>query len=194
MKHIFFISLATLILSCNNKNTTKENTDTVTDANTVIPVDTTSKTNSNGIHSSGELVSAYLAIKNSLVSSNNSEAAAGAKSLSAALEKLDASSFTADQKKTVDEIKADLKEHADHIENKSADLAHQREHFDMLSRNMIDLVKITGTNTKLYLDFCPMFNDNKGASWLSESKEIRNPYYGDKMMKCGVVKEEIEAK
>lgn len=194
MKSIIFIALTVFVLSCNNKSTTKENTETNTDSSSVAVTDTTAKTSETGSMGPGELVNAYLSIKNSLVNSNTADAATGAKTLSAALENISAASFTADQKKTFDEIKADMKEHADHIENKSADLAHQREHFDMLSRNMIDLVKITGTNTKLYLDFCPMFNDNKGASWLSESKDIRNPYYGDKMMKCGVVKEEIEPK
>jgi Cu(I)/Ag(I) efflux system membrane fusion protein len=30
-----------------------------------------------------------------------------------------------------------------------------------------------------------MFNDNKGAYWLSEIEEIRNPYFGEKMLSCG---------
>lgn len=37
------------------------------------------------------------------------------------------------------------------------------------------------------VQFCPM----KNASWLSDSKEVCNPYYGDKMLTCGSVKEEI---
>lgn len=38
---------------------------------------------------------------------------------------------------------------------------------------------------KLYLQFCPMANDGKGANWLSKSEQIANPYYGTKMHKCG---------
>ena len=30
------------------------------------------------------------------------------------------------------------------------------------------------------------------ASWLSAEKEIRNPYYGASMLKCGSVKSEIK--
>jgi hypothetical protein len=37
-----------------------------------------------------------------------------------------------------------------------------------------------------------MAQDGKGAMWLSESKEIKNPYFGDKMMECGSVEEEIQ--
>ena len=29
-----------------------------------------------------------------------------------------------------------------------------------------------------------MANNNKGGYWLSEKKEIANPYYGSKMLKC----------
>lgn len=39
---------------------------------------------------------------------------------------------------------------------------------------------------------CPMYNDNKGALWLSESKDIKNLYYGNKMVECGEVKEVIK--
>jgi hypothetical protein len=30
--------------------------------------------------------------------------------------------------------------------------------------------------------------DNEGADWLALEEQIRNPYFGDKMMKCGLVK------
>jgi hypothetical protein len=36
-----------------------------------------------------------------------------------------------------------------------------------------------------------MAKDGKGAMWLSETKEIKNPYFGDKMMECGEVNEII---
>ncbi|MEZ4932962.1 MAG: DUF3347 domain-containing protein [Saprospiraceae bacterium] len=38
------------------------------------------------------------------------------------------------------------------------------------------------------IQYCLMAIDNKGADWLSEEEEIRNPYFGEKMMKCGSVK------
>ena len=56
---------------------------------------------------------------------------------------------------------------------------------------MIDLIAITGTSKKLYQAYCPMYNNNKGAQWLSDSREIQNPYYGSEMMKCGEVIKEI---
>jgi len=44
---------------------------------------------------------------------------------------------------------------------------------------------------EVYKQYCPMAFDGKGAFWLSSSEEIRNPYYGDKMLKCGRVEETI---
>lgn len=35
-----------------------------------------------------------------------------------------------------------------------------------------------------------VFND-KGALWISSIKKIHNPYFGEKMLKCGEVKETI---
>ena len=45
-----------------------------------------------------------------------------------------------------------------------------------------------GSKQKLYQDFCPMANDGKGAIWISEVKEIKNPYYGAEMLSCGSLK------
>jgi Cu(I)/Ag(I) efflux system membrane fusion protein len=39
----------------------------------------------------------------------------------------------------------------------------------------------------VYKEYCPMAFDNKGAYWLSESEEIRNPYFGKSMLTCGEV-------
>jgi hypothetical protein len=67
-----------------------------------------------------------------------------------------------------------------------------RKTFASLSTEMTKIVK-AGQLTKgaLYLEYCPMANNNTGAYWLSNEKEIKNPYFGDKMLKCGSVKETI---
>jgi hypothetical protein len=67
-----------------------------------------------------------------------------------------------------------------------------RKSFASLSTDMTRIVK-AGQLEKgtLYLEYCPMANNNTGAYWLSNDKEIRNPYFGDKMLKCGSVKETI---
>ena len=64
----------------------------------------------------------------------------------------------------------------------------QRKSFSALSDEMAILVKDEKLSMgMIYLEYCPMAK----ASWLSNEKEIKNPYYGDKMLKCGSVKEMI---
>lgn len=74
----------------------------------------------------------------------------------------------------------------------AADIEAQRNAYSTLSNSIIDLVKKSGLKSgELYVDYCPMALNDKGANWLSNKKEIRNPYFGEKMMTCGEVKETI---
>ena len=58
---------------------------------------------------------------------------------------------------------------------------------------MLNLAKSFGPfEAPIYVQHCPMADDNAGADWLSLDKEIRNPYFGDKMLKCGSVAETIQ--
>ena len=138
------------------------------------------------------VVDHYLHIKNALVNNSGSEAANGGRAMSEAMAEVDESLFTTDQKKVYDDIADDLKEHAEHIGKNSGDLKHQREHFVMMSEDVYDLTKAFGGGQPLYHDHCPMANDNKGATWLSETKEVKNPYFGGKMSECVKVQEVIK--
>jgi len=136
------------------------------------------------------IVDHYLHIKNGLANDNESEAANGAKMLSEELAKVDKSFFTPEQKKIYEENEADLKEHAEHISKSKID--HQREHFSIMSEDVYNLVKAFGGGRTLYHDHCPMANNNKGAMWISEMTEIKNPYMGSSMPTCGTVEGKIK--
>lgn len=126
----------------------------------------------------GIAYSKYIAVKDALVASNTAEA----KSKALELQKL---------LKDVSESKAALE--AVVLFTNAPDLAEQRLAFSTVSNEMATLVKggklSEGT---LYLEYCPMANSNEGAYWLSNEKAIKNPYFGDKMLKCGSVKETIQ--
>lgn len=69
----------------------------------------------------------------------------------------------------------------------------QRAAYETLSNNMTALIKKEGLSSgELYVAHCPMAFNDKGASWISSSKEIRNPYFGEKMLTCGEIKETIK--
>lgn len=77
------------------------------------------------------------------------------------------------------------------IEIKRAkDLSEARTHFSSLSATIIQLVETFPLSQQVvYQDFCPMAFTNKGGYWLSEFKEIKNPYFGASMLGCGEVKQ-----
>jgi len=75
----------------------------------------------------------------------------------------------------------------------AADIEVQRTIFSDLSNDFIAKVKSSGlTSGELYVEYCPMALNDKGASWLSNQKDIKNPYFGDSMLTCGEVKETIK--
>lgn len=68
----------------------------------------------------------------------------------------------------------------------------QRILFSDLSNEMIAKVKTAGLKSgEIYVEYCPMALNDKGAAWLSNQKEIRNPYYGNEMLDCGEIKETV---
>jgi membrane fusion protein, copper/silver efflux system len=139
-----------------------------------------------------EIVGSYLRLKNALVADNSAEAADAGKAVEEAFKNFNTNTLTADQKKVFTDVENDAVEHAEHIGENKGNIEHQREHFEMLSNDIYDLVKTFESGQVLYRDFCPMYNKNRGAYWLSETREIQNPYFGKEMLTCGVIKEELK--
>lgn len=87
---------------------------------------------------------------------------------------------------------ASLKASAEKIA-KAPDIESQRKAYAGMSEELIALVKKAGVaNGELYVSYCPMAFDDEGAAWLSVDKKIVNPYFGDKMLTCGEIKETIK--
>ncbi|PCI10085.1 MAG: hypothetical protein COB73_04130 [Flavobacteriaceae bacterium] len=75
----------------------------------------------------------------------------------------------------------------------NANIEEQRKAFGLLGKNLsdvIDMLGVEGANNKsVYLEFCPMADNNNGSFWLSYEKEIANPFFGKgDMESCGEVK------
>lgn len=139
-----------------------------------------------------DLTSNYMQLTSALADDNAGEAASSGKDMVQSLAKIDQTSFSTEQKKEYADIVAEIKEHAEHIAENAGNIEHQREHLDLLSADFYDLVKDFGASKPVYKVFCPMYNDSKGAFWLSSSKDVKNPYYGKGMLTCGEVQEEIK--
>ena len=170
--------------ACNNNDSDKGETDKIDTTRT----ETTTPVVQKDSASAQALISEYLKLKNALVAGKAKDASEAAKTLNLELDKMANGSMTDAQQKAFGGIREDLKEHAEHIATKSSDIKHQREHFQLLSKDVYDLVKAFGSTQTLYKDYCPMVK----AIWLSETKPIKNPYYGSSMLTCGEVQETIQ--
>ena len=187
MKNIIFgMAMASLLFAaCNTttKTTDKKVSDTTKSTLASSPAKKDATAN---------LISDYLKLKNALAQDNDGQAALAGRSLVVSIGKIDTLSLAAGQAKVFADISADAREHAEHIGSNAGNISHQREHFETLSGEIYDLLKAGNTTgKKLYYANCPMYNKGKGGNWISETKEIHNPYYGKAMQDCGSLKEEL---
>ena len=137
-------------------------------------------------------IKAIVHIKNALANDNAGEAASAAKAMEDAIGNLDKSLLTTEQKTAYDTNEEEMKEHAAHLAKNGDNIKHQRSHFIQMSEVVYKLVKNFGAGRPVYHDHCPMARDNQGAMWISEVKDIKNPYFGAEMFKCGRVEEVIK--
>ena len=119
---------------------------------------------------------AYMVVKDALVQTNGTAAKTAASDLVKALEAADMS--------------AEMIAAANTIAG-TEDVEAQRTAFKTVTDGLIAVLKNNETTDGVFVQYCPMAFGNTGASWLSLSNEIRNPYFGDRMLKCGRVNEEL---
>ncbi len=138
-----------------------------------------------------EVLDPYLALKNALVASEAGQAAAAARQTQQALEKVDMTLVKGEaHQQWMDYLNTMQKALGTIAEE--ATLETQRAAFASLSEALYQSVQqFDVTGLRAYYQYCPMADNNTGAYWLSEEKEIRNPYFGDQMLTCGSVKETI---
>ncbi|MWW26002.1 efflux RND transporter periplasmic adaptor subunit [Algibacter lectus] len=88
-------------------------------------------------------------------------------------------------------LEKEIKASATSISNTS-NIKSQRNYFKHLSSYLIGAIQTFGINEKVFVEFCPMVDDNIGAYWLSREEKVVNPYFGGAMLTCGEVKQVIE--
>ena len=69
----------------------------------------------------------------------------------------------------------------------------KRIYFETVSNAMYNMLKtVELKNAGVYRQYCPMAFNDKGAYWLSNEAEIKNPYFGKKMLECGEVTDSLK--
>ena len=133
----------------------------------------------------------YFTLKDALVKSDGNLASSIAKELLSNINAIKLTKLSTDEHNAWMKVMKDLAFDTEHIEE-TKDVGHQRDHFTSLSKNMYALIKVSKQETPIYYQNCPMYNDGKGANWLSKESTIKNPYYGSQMLSCGKTVETIK--
>jgi hypothetical protein len=167
MKQIVFVLMAgSLLTACANTSATEKPQATILE---------TLETNKPIQKTKASIVD-YIKLKDVFVKSDAKAASEAAAQLSKSL--------------VADGMSKDLIKAADAIAA-SSDLEAQRKSFKVITDKLIEYVKANGSGQTVFVQYCPMAFGNTGASWLSDSKEVLNPYFGNRMLRCGTVKEVI---
>ncbi len=132
----------------------------------------------------------YFEMKDALVSTNASAAAAKGAVLVSSLKAVKMNELPMDVHMVWMKVMKELESDAQKIAN-SKKIEDQRKALIPVTKNIYALMKVAKTETPTYYQFCPMANGGKGANWLSKENEVRNPYYGSMMMSCGSTIETI---
>ena len=133
----------------------------------------------------------YFLVKDALITSNGISTASASKELVTAINNVKMDKLDMDVHMVWMKVVNTIQKDAENIAN-TKDVKIQRDHFTSLSKEIYTLIKISKYENPVYYQFCPMFNDGKGANWLSKENVVKNPYYGSMMLSCGKTVETIK--
>ena len=195
-KFILFAGLVGLAGCNNGKNSPKtNNADSTHPAAKFVASMASSNLSDTGTQKLVTVITGYYQLKNALVATNETNTASSSISLAAAAKGLQG--YLLQQ----DATPGPLKPYLDTLivqtriinEIKDNTCERQRLAFSTISSAMFGLIKTAEVkNMHIYHQYCPMAFNEKGATWLSDEGEIKNPYYGNKMLECGEVTDTIK--
>lgn len=132
---------------------------------------------------------AYFQVKNGLVKDNFPDAQKSLALIDQSLSKVNMSLVKDQAHDKWMEILKGIKDTRSKM-GSAKEIEEARKHFSMLSFHILEMTETFGINKEVvYKDYCPMAFGDQGAYWLSEQKDITNPYFGAAMLNCGEVKQ-----
>ncbi|WEK34788.1 MAG: DUF3347 domain-containing protein [Candidatus Pseudobacter hemicellulosilyticus] len=141
-------------------------------------------------------LTAYFDLKDALVTSDTGKASAAALRLATTADSLQINEIKGD---STGAIKLTAKDYAGTIAGSARavagekDLKAKRKEFKMIAESMYVIIQtVRYDGQKVYWQYCPMAFDNQGAYWVSQNREVFNPYFGDEMLHCGSVEDSLD--
>ena len=195
---IVVIVLAAIILIarpffCNGKKDDKSANGTAAEKQKPISIEG----NSDAFNQSfTNLINAYIDLKDALVASDAAKATAAAQTLRTASDSLKVNEIKGDSTRV---IKQTALSYTSTITGSAQalvaekDIERKRNIFGNIAESMWTLTRtVRYGGKKLFWEYCPMAFNNQGAYWISYERDIKNPYFGSKMMNCGSVEDSID--
>jgi hypothetical protein len=195
---VVVIVLAAIILIarpffCNSRKDDKSAVGTVEEKQQPISI----ANNSDSFNQSfTHLINAYIDLKDALVASDAAKATAAAQTLRTAADSLKVNEIKGDStgviKETALTYTSTITGSAQALVAEK-DIEGKRKEFGNIADAMWTLTRtVRYSGKKLYWEYCPMAFNNQGAYWISYERDIKNPYFGSKMMTCGSVEDSID--
>ncbi|MEP5612375.1 MAG: efflux RND transporter periplasmic adaptor subunit, partial [Cyclobacteriaceae bacterium] len=132
----------------------------------------------------------YLPLKDALIETDAKTAKENAKPLLDAIAKVDMTEVKGEAHIEWMKDLAVLQHSAEYI-TKEADVEKIRSALSPLSDQLYQTIVKFEVETGGFRQYCPMAFNNTGAFWLSNSDSVLNPYFGDVMLTCGNIEEEL---
>ncbi|QYH38833.1 efflux RND transporter periplasmic adaptor subunit [Algoriphagus sp. NBT04N3] len=136
-----------------------------------------------------QIADAYFRVKNGLVSDQLNQSQKDLTEVKKAVSQVDMKLVEGKAHDSWMKVQAQLNAAVGTME-KASSIDEARKGFSNLSEAVLEMTELFGLNKEaVYKDYCPMAFGNQGAFWLSERKDITNPYFGASMLTCGEIKQ-----
>lgn len=137
--------------------------------------------------------SQYLVVQEALARDDATRAQEGFQAILASLRSPPQERLADEEDRVWERLSKQLLQAIENLDGKEK-IEAQRRAFHQLSQVLIEVIRIYGYpgETPLVLVHCPMAFEGRGADWLQKPGEIANPYFGESMLRCGEVKEQIQ--
>jgi len=184
------------VASCNNTSNEKQaSATTETPKQEEVQKPVTSQLSEAGTGKLMAVVTDYYLLKDAFVATDAAKADEAAKRLNTSVDSMTAflktDSAHAGMQPYLDTMKVFSTDLSDAKKNENIDK--KRASFEKIGDAMFAVLKAADLkNAHVYRQFCPMAFDDKGAYWLSSEEEIKNPYFGKKMLECGEIRDSLK--
>lgn len=140
----------------------------------------------------GAVVGHYLELKDALVAGDTASADQAAARMADAVARVPSFELAATARRAWSQHAAVYESQLSQLQ-RVRKIAAKRSYFAHISEIVYCTLKsFDMANRRMFVDYCVMAFDGKGAYWLSADEEIQNPYFGRAMLGCGEIRETLQ--